>query len=386
MEKNNNILGGFETVIDSFIPKIEQEQEMQQLIDNEDDLEFDKNNIEDDPIVEKMKNDGKIENKKDKDLIDESDDKKEDESKEEKTTVKVDKNDKKEESIIDNQEDLEPQLITNFFDAIAERLNWSDIEDEDKPKDVDSLLDYFQKIIEEDSKPTYASEEMENLDNFVKQGGELSKYLQIEQEFDLDNIDLEDENNQKSIVKLLLREKGFNEKQIDKKIQKYEDAGLLEDEAEDALEDLKEIKEQKKEQLLAEQKRTFEEYKQRQQDFYNSVTNEIKDLKNIRGIAIPEKDKKVLIDYILKPDSDGKTKYQKDYAKDSIKNLIESAYFTMNADKLIEAAKREGSNTAINKFKNSLKNTSINSRSKTVDRNSDNTTIWNTFTRQLRAL
>lgn len=385
MEKHNNILGGFETVIDSFIPKTEQEQEMQQLIDNEDDLEFDKNNIEDDPIVEKMKKDGKIENKKDDDPIEEPE--KKDNDKEEKTTVKVDKNDKKEEdTIIDNQDDLEPQLITNFFDAIAERLNWSDVEDEDKPKDVDSLIDYFQKVIEEDSKPTYASEEMENLDNFVKQGGELSKYLKIEQEFDLDNIDLEDENNQKSIVKLLLREKGFNEKQIDKKIQKYEDAGLLEDEAEDALEDLKEIKEQKKEQLLAEQKRTFEEYKQRQQDFYNSVTNEIKDLKNIRGIAIPEKDKKVLIDYILKPDSDGKTKYQKDYAKDSIKNLIESAYFTMNADKLIEAAKREGSNTAINKFKNSLKNTSINSRSKTVDRNSDNTTIWNTFTRQLRTI
>lgn len=385
MEKHNNILGGFETVIDSFIPKTEQEQEMQQLIDNEDDLEFDKDNIEDDPIVEKMKKDGKIENKKDDDPIEEPE--KKDNDKEEKTTVKVDKNDKKEEDvIIDNQDDLEPQLITNFFDAIAERLNWSDVEDEDKPKDVDSLIDYFQKVIEEDSKPTYASEEMENLDNFVKQGGELSKYLKIEQEFDLDNIDLEDENNQKSIVKLLLREKGFNEKQIDKKIQKYEDAGLLEDEAEDALEDLKEIKEQKKEQLLAEQKRTFEEYKQRQQDFYNSVTNEIKDLKNIRGIAIPEKDKKVLIDYILKPDSDGKTKYQKDYAKDSIKNLIESAYFTMNADKLIEAAKREGSNTAINKFKNSLKNTSINSRSKTVDRNSDNTTIWNTFTRQLRTI
>ena len=385
MEKHNNILGGFETVIDSFIPKTEQEQEMQQLIEDEDDLEFDKNNIEDDPIIEKMKKDGKIENKKDDDPIEEPE--KKDNDKEEKTTVKVDKNDKKEEeTIIDNQDDLEPQLITNFFDAIAERLNWSDVEDEDKPKDVDSLIDYFQKVIEEDSKPTYASEEMENLDNFVKQGGELSKYLKIEQEFDLDNIDLEDENNQKSIVKLLLREKGFNEKQIDKKIQKYEDAGLLEDEAEDALEDLKEIKEQKKEQLLAEQKRTFEEYKQRQQDFYNSVTNEIKDLKNIRGIAIPEKDKKVLIDYILKPDSDGKTKYQKDYAKDSIKNLIESAYFTMNADKLIEAAKREGSNTAINKFKNSLKNTSINSRSKTVDRNSDNTTIWNTFTRQLRAL
>ena len=36
MEKHNNILGGFETVIDSFIPKTEQEQEMQQLIEDED--------------------------------------------------------------------------------------------------------------------------------------------------------------------------------------------------------------------------------------------------------------------------------------------------------------------------------------------------------------
>ena len=87
-------------------------------------------------------------------------------------------------------------------------------------------------------------------------------------------------------------------------------------------------------------------------------------MKNIRGIAIPEKDKKVLIDYIFKPDTDGKTKYQKDYAKGGVRNLIESAYFTMNADKLIEAAKKEGNNSAIDKFKNSLKNNQIGTKSR----------------------
>ena len=78
---------------------------------------------------------------------------------------------------------------------------------------------------------------------------------------------------------------------------------------------------------------------------------EIKDLKNIRGISIPEKDKRELIDYIFKPGADGKTKYQSDYIKGGVKNLIESAYFTKNADKLIQAAKREGNNSAIDKFK-----------------------------------
>ena len=121
-----------------------------------------------------------------------------------------------------------------------------------------------------------------------------------------------------------------------------------------------------------------------QQKFYNNVVSEIKGLKNIRGITVPEKDKKVLIDYILKPDTDGKTKYQKDYAKGGVKNLIDSAYFTMNADKLLEAAKKAGSNSAIDKFKNSLKTTSVNTRSKQISKSNDDEPIWSNIARKLR--
>lgn len=382
-KKETNVLGGFETIIDSFIPKTEQELKLENFENKvNDDDDDDENKKVEDPIVAKMKKEGKIkttseeqdpdkDNDDNDDVVDPKQDEPDEDVNEPKNQINFDSN--------------ETEMVTNFFDAIAEKLEWADVTDEEKPKSVEDLINYFSKVIEEDSKPQYASEEVEALDNYVKQGGDLAKYLQIDAELDLDEIDLDDETNQKLVVKSLLREKGFNEKQIDKKISKYIDAGLLEDEAQDAIEDLKEIKEQKKEQLLAEQKRAYEQYRQRQQDFCDNVVTEIKNLKNIRGIAIPEKDKKVLMDYILKPDSDGKTKYQKDYAKGGVKNLIESAYFTMNADKLINAAKREGNNTAINKFKDSLKNTTVNSKSRnTSGRDSNSDTIWDSFTRRLR--
>lgn len=382
-KKETNVLGGFETIIDSFIPKTEQELELENFENKvNDDDDDDENKKVEDPIVAKMKKEGKI-----KTTSEEQDPDKDDDDNDNVVDPKKDEPDENGDEPKNqiNLDDNETEMVTNFFDAIAEKLEWADVTDEEKPKNVEDLINYFSKVIEEDSKPQYASEEIEALDNYVKQGGDLAKYLQIDAELDLDEIDLDDETNQKLVVKSLLREKGFNEKQIDKKISKYIDAGLLEDEAQDAIEDLKEIKEQKKEQLLAEQKRAYEQYRQRQQDFCDNVVTEIKNLKNIRGIAIPEKDKKVLMDYILKPDSDGKTKYQKDYAKGGVKNLIESAYFTMNADKLINAAKREGNNTAINKFKDSLKNTTVNSKSRnTSGRDSNSDTIWDSFTRRLR--
>lgn len=382
-KKETNVLGGFETIIDSFIPKTEQELELENFENKvNDDDDDDENKKVEDPIVAKMKKEGKI-----KTTSEEQDPDKDDDDSDDVVDPKQDEPDEDVNELKNqiNLDDNETEMVTNFFDAIAEKLEWADVTDEEKPKSVEDLINYFSKVIEEDSKPQYASEEIEALDNYVKQGGDLARYLQIDAELDLDEIDLDDETNQKLVVKSLLREKGFNEKQIDKKISKYIDAGLLEDEAQDAIEDLKEIKEQKKEQLLAEQKRAYEQYRQRQQDFCDNVVTEIKNLKNIRGIAIPEKDKKVLMDYILKPDSDGKTKYQKDYAKGGVKNLIESAYFTMNADKLINAAKREGNNTAINKFKDSLKNTTVNSKSRnTSGRDSNSDTIWDSFTRRLR--
>ena len=384
-------LGGFEAVLDSFIPNpdggfrnsnidenVNVDADEFESLDDEELEDIKKNNIE-----VKNNKENPVEEDTEEEEIEEGDieDKPKRKPGRPRKEETIEEEAEEEEEIEDNNEE---NVVTNFFDAMAEKLNWEFEEDEDKPKSVDELINYFQNVIEENSKPEYSSEEVEALDNFVKQGGDLKKYLTIDAELDLDDIDIEDETNQKLVVKQLLKEKGFSPKKIDKLVSRYEEAGLLEDEAQDALEDLKEIKEERKKQLLEDQKKAYREQLQRQQQFYDNVVSEIKGLKNIRGITVPEKDKKVLMDYILKPDTDGKTKYQKDYAKGGVKNLIESAYFTMNADKLIEAAKREGNNSAIDKFRRSLKSSSITTKSRKQATGSDDDPIWFSAARQLR--
>lgn len=384
-------LGGFEAVLDSFIPNPDggfRNSNVDENVNvNADEFE----SLDDEELEDIKKNNIEVKNKKENPVEEGTEEEEIEEGDIEDKPKRKPGRPRKEETIeeeAEEEEDIEDNneenVVTNFFDAMAEKLNWEFEEDEDKPKSVDELINYFQNVIEENSKPEYSSEEVEALDNFVKQGGDLKKYLTIDAELDLDDIDIEDEANQKLVVKQLLKEKGFSTKKIDKLVSRYEEAGLLEDEAQDALEDLKEIKEERKKQLLEDQKKAYREQLQRQQQFYDNVVSEIKGLKNIRGITVPEKDKKVLMDYILKPDTDGKTKYQKDYAKGGVKNLIESAYFTMNADKLIEAAKREGNNSAIDKFRRSLKSSSITTKSRKQATGSDDDPIWFSAARQLR--
>lgn len=257
-------------------------------------------------------------------------------SKQTKEVEKVEETSTEEEEL-----DNEGIQVSAFFDAITEELGLDFEEDEEvqKPKTVEELCEYFKDLIEENSTPEYSSEEVAKIDEFVRNGGKLEDYFQVSAAIDFDNFDTSIESNQKQIIRELLLEKGFSEKRIQSKLEKYEDAGILEDEAEEALELMKEITEKKKEQLLIDQEKQNEARIERQQKFVDDVVTNIKSLKDIRGIAIPEKDKKALLNYIFKADSDGLTQYQKDYSK-SVKNLIESAYFTMKGDTLLDTAKK----------------------------------------------
>lgn len=311
----------------------------------------------------------------------------EEEDKEVKSKSKATTKEETEEPEVEEEEPEESTdettIVTGFFDSLSEKLGWDDIEDDDKPKTVEDLIDYFNDVIEENSVPQYASEEVEQLDKFVKNGGNLRDYFSIDNEIDLDDIDLEDESNQKLVLKEFLKERGFNAKQIEKKLTKYEEAGILEDESQDAAEALKDIRENKKQQLLKYQENVAKLAAQRQQEYFDTVVNEIKGMDNIRGVKIPEKDKQILLEYIFKPTPDGMTKFQKDWSK-SVKNLIESAYFTMKGDTLVKAAEVKGQNAAINKFKNSLNRTGVSRKTKKQD-NTSAESMWNSFARRLRA-
>lgn len=375
MEDNSKkgLLGGFEAIFnDDFTPSEDKEDIDSKVIEDAAE-EFDE-----DELPNKKKDVEKLDEVEEADDLEEEVDAKETKSKKE-SRVKEPEIDE-----INNDEDdneVEATAVSSLFDSIAEQLGWELGEDEEKPKDAESIVKYFQDVIEESSVPTYANDEVKALDEFVRNGGNLKDFYKIDSELDIDTADIEDEDVQKKVVGDYLREKGLNEKQIERKLIKYEDAGILEDEANDALEALREIKEQKKEQLLEDQRNASEASQKKQQEFYTNVVEEINGMKDVRGIKIPDNDKKTLLEYIFKPDANGVTKYQKEYAK-SVKNLIESAYFTMKGDALLSAAKNEGNKSAIKNFKESLRTAPV-SKTRKVISDTGKTSIWDTVAQQL---
>ena len=210
----------------------------------------------------------------------------------------------------------EATRVGAFFDAFAEELGW-EVDDDEKPTSIDGLIEYIQDVVEENSKPQYSDERIARLDEYVRNGGNFDDfYNNMSQDIQYEKLDIEDEDNQKLAVKDYLRLSGYTEEQINRKIERYE-----------------------------------------------TITN----LKTIRGVNIPKEDRKLLFDYITKVDATGQTQYQKDFNKNMVNNLIESAYFTMKGDALISEATKNGQTTAANKLRQILRHPQKNHSTYNID-------------------
>ena len=271
-----------------------------------------------------------------------------------------------EETTTETEEETEPsdadvveaQQVGLLFDAIGQSLGWNinDIDEKDRPLTVDDLTNYLAETVKQNSVPHYADERIQRLDEYVKNGGKFEDFYQKQSEgLSLENIDMEDEVNQKAVIRELLKYGNYSDEQINKKISRYEDADMLYEESEDALDRLKQIRKQEVENAAKQQEEFAKQQEAQQKAFFDSVTKDINSLTDIRGIAIPKEDRRALFDYIFKVDQNGMSQYQKDFNENLSKNLIESAYFTMKADALISKAEKKGESSAADKLRNLLR-------------------------------
>ena len=273
-----------------------------------------------------------------------------------------------EETVEDNNTEIpgEAEQVGAFFDAFAEAAGWS-VDDSERPKNVDEFVEYMSKVAEENSIAQYADDRIAQLDQYVKNGGRFEDFYQTQQRsMYYDNIDIEDESNQKAVVRDYYKLQGMNDEQINRKIERYEDADMLEDEATDAVNYLKAYEAQQAQYMAQQQEAQRQAQEQQAAQFVEDLTNGINGLADIRGIAIPKEDKKALYDYITKTDADGLTQYQKDFNGNLVNNLIESAYFTMKGDALLGEAKRNGQTSAASKLRNMLRHQTKNHSSYNV--------------------
>ena len=259
----------------------------------------------------------------------------------------------------------EAEQVGLFFDAIGQSLGWNmdDIKEEDRPLTVDNLTDYIREVIDQNSVPQYADERVQQLDEYVKNGGKFEDfYGQQQTSLSYDNLDMDDETNQKNVISELLRYNGYTDEQIKNKIERYEDADMLEEESEDALSRLKTIKKQQIEYEQQQQQLYMQQQEEQQKAFYAQCMNQINNLQSVQGIQIPASDRAKLADYIFNVDQDGVSKFQKDYNDQDkfINNLLTTAYITMKGDSLITTAKRDGESSATEKLRKILRHSSRN--------------------------
>ena len=394
--RKKNPLGDFEDALNSLgfsgsegnasVTDIDSQNTATQIIDDPDDDIKNLDNPDDNKPTEDNKNvdpNAKEDNSEipDNILNNTSDNNKQDSEQDQQNT---DLNQTDDQNQDENTEDDpgEAEQIGAFFDAFAEANGWS-VDEDERPKNVDELVDYIKNVVETNSVPEYADERIEQLDQYVKNGGKFEDFYQTQQRtISYDNIDIQDESNQKQVVRDYYKLQGMSDEQINRKIERYEDADMLEDEATDAVNYLKAYEEQRAQYMAQQQEAQRQAQEQQAIQFAQDLTNGINNLTNIRGISIPKEDKKALYDYITKTDADGLTAYQKEFNGNLVNNLIESAYFTMKGDALLGEANRNGQTSAANKLRNMLRHQTKNHSSYNVGTEKQ-PQIWDVASRYL---
>ena len=299
------------------------------------------------------------------DVLDRLDGKQKEEQVQKTANATVDTNATEDASNPSDEDVHEAQQVGLLFDAIGESFGWNmdDIKEEDRPLTVDDLTNYMREVVQQNSVPQYADERIQQLDEYVKNGGKFEDfYGKQQQSLSYDNMDMEDEDNQKAVVSELLRYSGYTDDQIKNKISRYEDADMLEEEYADALDRLKQIKQHELEMAQQQQAAYLQQQEEQSKQFYNDCMNQIKSLSSIRGVQIPKEDRAKLADYIFNVDQNGISKFQRDYNnKDNfINNLLTTAYITMKGDSFVSTAKRDGESSATEKLRKMLRHQAKN--------------------------
>ena len=364
-KKKNTIPNGFEDVLGNIYSNAEQGESITNIddlpLDNE--LPFEEEE-KDEKVPPVNTEDGKNKTDDTQDSHEDTSDIPEDIiNNDNKETTEVEDEHTEDETEPTDADVIEAQQVGLLFDAVGQSLGWNmdDIDEKDRPLTVDALTEYLAETVKQNSVPQYADDRIQQLDEYVKNGGKFEDFYQRQQEsLTLDNIDMEDEVNQKAVIRELLKHNNYSDEQINKKIARYEDNDMLYEESEDALDRLKQIRTQELEEATRQQEELARRQEEQSKAFFDTVTKEINSLTNVRGIAIPKEDRKALFDYIFKVDQNGISQYQKDFNENLSKNLIESAYFTMKADALISNAEKKGESSAAEKLRKMLRHTSKN--------------------------
>lgn len=234
------------------------------------------------------------------------------------------------------EEPVELSEIRTIAQHYAEKGILVDVE-ADKLKDLDDEA-AFETIINSTVEARLNEykeaipDEAKYLLEYLEQGGDPRQYVEMMTRPDYSKISVEGEDNlanQKRVLRDYLSFQDYTPDQIERRIERYLDRGLLEEEAETALEQLVKAQAKEKELLVKQQAEQAKEEAGRYQAYLDDLKAKVTNKKDIAGFEIKPDQAKKLYDHMTKPvTKDGKTQFMLNYEKDP-DAMLKVAYFDM---------------------------------------------------------
>ena len=323
--------------------------------------------------------------KDDDQTVDDKDEDDEDEKEEEEGEEEEEEDDSTDDSDDSAKEKPDPIKI------IAEHLHEKGIVD--IPEDFSGKDDEFEALFTkkiEDGINAYKdslSELSKRFVEFIENGGDPTKFVEVHSQQNFSSLKSEDieevddaETNvsrdsiRKEVIYKALRLQGYDDEKIFAKIKKYDDSGILADEALDSLGIVQKYDKQSKLQFEQEQKKIA---KEKQEAFDAWMTNTTKliddDLDKIVEVDIPKRKKEEFKDFLLKVNPKTKKTALMEQRESDPNFDIKMAFAAFGGFKLVKDGAKKKANS---KLADKLANSSSRSLShkKTGDKN--NMSVW----------
>lgn len=268
-----------------------------------------------------------------------------------------------EDSEASEEETEEPNALRIFAEMQRDKglIDYKDDEFED---DEEWLLNKVSETVDskvgeyKDSMPAEIRYLLENYEEGVPLNNLLNMQSQEQVYESITPEALEkSEALQKNVVRDLLLKSGWSEERVQKKLQRYEDAGVLHEEAEEALSSLVDIQKQQKEQYVLQQKQEQQQRIQAHEQWLTDLKDHIgKKEEILPGFKLSPKDKDNLYKGITKLDKSGKNEIMRLREKDPEFDL-KIAYLATVLKWDFSAFERQSTTKSTRKLADAIKST-----------------------------
>jgi hypothetical protein len=279
---------------------------------------------------------------------------------------------------------VEPELAAYMQEKLYEKFGWDLEEGDSKFDSFDSIVEFVDQLVATNSKPEFASTELETLNEYIKNGGDIEHYLKSRYagNVDLNKLNLDDKISQQLVLREYFNKQGYSQDKIEKRLRSYEETGLIGEEAQYAYDYLKNIREEDSKKLLKEQEITKKQYESDQLKLYNDVVSYIDNITDINGMPLSQIEKRKLKEFALVQDPQKKqTRYQAEYNNNLVRNFVNSAYYTMVGDKFTTKMNKKAETNATLALKKKLELSTKRGKNTNIQSDDDSTVDHSFFSR-----